>query len=121
MILRCAAAVAAFLVLSVPGGDLLAEEYDWDNPGWTETQLLLAVMRNGNTEILEECLDGGLPVDSLIRINNDRVPLLSLAVSTGQVGLAEFLLARGADVDQMSIATVTRVETTVTTYTQRRT
>ena len=121
MIRRSFAAVAAFLALSLPGGDLLAEEYDWDNPGRTEIQLLLAVMRNGNTEIMEECLAGGLEVDSLIPIKRDRVPLLSLAVSTGQAGLAEFLLARGADVDQMSTATVTRVETALKTLTQRRT
>ena len=120
--LLCAAAMTCFLALSLYFcGGLHAEEYDWDNPGQTEMKLLLAVMNNGNTTLMEEFLDGGLAVDSLMPVEGDRVPLLSLAMSTGRMKLGEFLIARGADVDQMSIATVTRVETAFKTVTLRRT
>lgn len=119
--LQCAVALAVLLVSGGFGVDLHAEEYDWDEPGQTEMDLLLAVMRNGNTVLMEEFLDGGLAVDSLMTLKGDRVPLLSLAMSTGRIELGKFLIVRGADVNQMSTATVTRVETAVKTVTLRRT
>ncbi len=87
---------------AVAGGPALASEYDWRDPGTKETEAVLACLRDGDAVALDTLMEDGLEVDQLLPLGGHHVPTLSLALSTGRIGIVEHLLEEGADVDTIS-------------------
>ena len=117
---RCSiTAVLLLCVAAVPVRPARAADYDWREPGKAETAAVLSCLRQGDTAGLVALFEDGLDIDQLLPLDNDHIPILSLAISTGRLKLVEFILAEGADVDTMSTTIMQHVERVTKTFTVR--
>jgi hypothetical protein len=96
---------AAVLVVTtaVP---LCAADFDWSNPGESETAAVKTALREDFPAGLEALLYDGLETDQRLPEGRARVPLISLAVMANNEEAIRFLLAQGADIDAMSTGIV---------------
>lgn len=75
---------------------------DWKQPGYLEVGSLESAMRRGDMVQVQAWLDEGLKVDALFSSEWGKLPLLDFAIMAGNIGAVKFLLAEGAEPEQMA-------------------